>query len=484
MVFCIDVRSERLRRQLESLADDVETFGFAGFFGMPLEFVPLGAVTGEAHVPALLQPKFKLQERFSCSDPDGETKMISQRTQIRTWRRLWSGFQTSAVGCFSFVETLGLLYGWKLAKRGLGFHSVTPSPRFDAVPEHRRDHIGPQLQDLPQEGVSPSQQADLAESMLRGVGLTKDFAPLVVLCGHASQSNNNPLAAGLDCGACGGHSGEPNARMAAMLLNQPSIRTRLAQRGIKIPATTHVLAGLHNTTTDEIQYYGSREVPASHAEAFDRLQELSKTASRRTRCERMPTVSGKHSIDSFRRAADWSEVRPEWALAGNAAFVIAPRSLTRGVDLGGQSFLHSYDYKNDPHGAILEAIMTAPLVVAHWINMQYFASTVDGRHFGSGTKTVHNVVGRFGILSGNGGDLMTGLPWQSVHDGATFQHGPMRLQAVIAAPRDSIDRVLRNHPGVAELVDGDWMHLTAIENGRAFRRALSGQWNYISSEKE
>ena len=59
--------------------------------------------------------------------------------------------------------------------------------------------------------------------------------------------------------------------------------------------------------------------------------------------------------------------------------------------------------------------MTAPMIVAHWINMQYFASTVDNDHFGSGNKTIHNVVGRFGILSGNGGDLMTGLPWQSLH---------------------------------------------------------------------
>ncbi len=81
--------------------------------------------------------------------------------------------------------------------------------------------------------------------------------------------------------------------------------------------------------------------------------------------------------------------------------------------------------------------MTAPMVVANWINMQYYASTVDPMHFGSGNKAIHNVVGRFGVLSGNGGDLMTGLPWQSLHDGVNYQHHPLRLLVVLAAPRRS-----------------------------------------------
>ncbi|MEZ6090122.1 MAG: putative inorganic carbon transporter subunit DabA [Pirellulaceae bacterium] len=156
-------------------------------------------------------------------------------------------------------------------------------------------------------------------------------------------------------------------------------------------------------------------------------------AGEQTRLERLPLVEGESIADLFRRSGDWSEVRPEWALAGNAAFIVGPREITEGVDLDGRTFLHSYDEANDPSGAVLELIMTAPMVVAHWINMQYYASTVDNHHFGSGNKTVHNVVGRFGILSGGGGDLMTGLPWQSVHSGKHFQHRPQRLQVVIAA---------------------------------------------------
>ncbi len=145
------------------------------------------------------------------------------------------------------------------------------------------------------------------------------------------------------------------------------------------------------------------------------------------------------------------------------------------------AFLHSYDHTQDPDGGVLETIMTAPMVVAHWINMQYYASTVDNRHFGSGNKTVHNVVGRFGILSGNGGDLMTGLPWQSLHTGDDYQHLPMRLQSVIAAPRGSIERVIEKHEAISDLLTGGWLHLIAIDEGTVYRYAEDGSWQAVNS---
>lgn len=480
MVFCIDVRSERVRRQLETLSGEIETLGFAGFFGMPIGYVPMGETDSKSHVPVLLKPQFQLYEGLNSSDLDCESKAISKRRQIRSWRKLWKKFQSSPVGCFSFVETTGLFYGFGLLARAIGFNAKRVDPRFDGVCTHEHAKLKPTLRSLNKQGITTSRQADLTASMLRNLGLTKDFARLVVFCGHASQTENNPLAAALDCGACGGHSGEPNARLAAALLNQPYIRSALADQHIEIPSDTHFVAGLHNTTTDSIEYFDLDDLPESHRGDLQELVELSTVAAERTRQERMSSVWSKSVSDLVKRASDWSEVRPEWGLAGNAAFIAAPRSLTKNGNLDGRAFLHSYDHKQDPDGTVLETIVTAPMIVAHLINMQYYASTVDNHYFGSGNKAIHNIVGRFGILSGNGGDLRTGLPWQSVHTGEQYQHLPMRLQALIAAPLESIERVIAKHEIIANLLTGGWLHLIALEGGQAYRYVENGNWQAVA----
>jgi uncharacterized protein YbcC (UPF0753/DUF2309 family) len=485
MVFCIDVRSERIRRQLESQSSDIETFGFAGFFGMAFEFAKLGQTTGTAQLPVLLKPQFKIREGLHPeSESPQETVTITKRRQIRSWRAFWKSFKGSAVSCFSFVETVGLFFAIPLLRRAIGYHPQPTTPQHDGVPTSSLPELGPTLRGLCQQGLTPSLQTDLAERMLRNLGLTQDFAQLVVFCGHASQTENNPLAASLDCGACGGHSGEPNARFAALLLNQPHIRQALAERGIAIPADTHFLGGLHNTTTDRIDFYDVADVPAELQAAVQELQASCAIAGNRTQLERLPIVASNSLAGLLKRSQDWSEVRPEWGLAGNAAFIVAPRAMTRDAHLDARSFLHNYDYTQDTHGQVLETIMTAPMIVANWINLQYYASTVDNRNFGSGNKTIHNVVGGFGILSGNGGDLTTGLPWQSLHTGHHYQHLPMRLQVVIAAPREMIERVIAKHKLVSNLLNGNWLHIIAINGQRPYRYLPGGGWEDLGQKHD
>jgi uncharacterized protein YbcC (UPF0753/DUF2309 family) len=480
VVFCIDVRSERVRRQLESQSDSIETYGFAGFFGVGFEFVELGQSSGCAQLPVLLKPQFKLYEGLPESLPPQESEATVKRLHIRHWRSLWKSLQNSASSCFSFVETLGLHYGLRLFQRTLGQQSGTSSIKKDGLTAEQLVNLGPTLRGLNKQGLTTARQADIAEGMLRNLGLTDNFAELVVFCGHTSQTENNPLAAGLDCGACGGHSGEPNARFAALLLNQLYIRQALAERGIAIPPATHFVAAVHNTTTDVITFFDKEDLPLERRFALRELEDHCRVASQQTRSERAPTMRAKSALELFKRAGDWSEVRPEWGLAGNAAFIAAPRRMTQSANLNARSFLHSYDFRCDPDGAVLENIMTAPLIVANWINLQYYASAVDNHHFGSGTKTIHNVVGKFGILSGNGGDLQTGLPWQSLHTGQQYQHVPMRLQAVIVAPRAMIDRVIAKHQNLADLLDGQWLHLIAVEAGQSYRYAMSGEWELLA----
>jgi uncharacterized protein YbcC (UPF0753/DUF2309 family) len=294
---------------------------------------------------------------------------------------------------------------------------------------------------------------------------------------------NNPHASGLDCGACGGHSGEANARLAAQLLNDADVRAGLAARGIAIPEDTWFVAGLHDTTVDTVTLHDTAALPASHATDLAQLRQWLSDAGALARRERMPTLDGdvpatQADVAIRRRSRDWSQVRPEWGLAGNASFIIAPRDRTRGIDLGGRAFLHEYDWRDDSGFGVLEQIMSAPMVVGSWINLQYYGSSVDNRAFGAGNKVLHNVVGAtLGVFEGNGGDLRTGLPLQSLHDGKRWVHEPLRLSVCIEAPCAAIDAVIEKHEAVRELVANGWLHLFQIApDGRLHQWRAARQW--------
>ena len=61
-VFCIDVRSEVIRRALESQHEGIETKGFAGFFGVPLAYQPQGSAMVRSQTPGLLSPALRVEE--------------------------------------------------------------------------------------------------------------------------------------------------------------------------------------------------------------------------------------------------------------------------------------------------------------------------------------------------------------------------------------------------------------------------------------
>jgi uncharacterized protein YbcC (UPF0753/DUF2309 family) len=487
--FCIDVRSEVFRRALETAYPEAETIGFAGFFGFPIEYVPIGQSRGGAQCPVLLKPAFVVCEAVKGADETEEAEVLGVRLLRRRAAKAWKSFKVSAVSSFSFVETAGLGYAAKLATDSAALTRPVPSPNVDGLDSDIARRVGPRLAAREvagrTTGFTREQKLAMAEAVLKAMSMTGPFARLVLLAGHGSTTVNNPHASGLDCGACGGHTGEANARVAAAILNDADVRTGLVDKGIAIPTDCWFLGALHDTTTDDVTLFDAESVPAELSGDLARLKTALATAASIARLERSAALglAGALTPDPLikARSQDWSQVRPEWGLAGNAAFIAAPRRLTRGLDLRGRSFLHSYEHDRDDGYRVLELIMTAPLVVASWINLQYFGSTVNNEAFGSGNKVLHNVVGQLGVLEGNAGDLRVGLPWQSVHDGQRFVHEPVRLSVFIAAPESAMDDVLMRHAAVRDLVTNEWIFLHSLSDDgtRARRCHAPGDWRAV-----
>ncbi|MBE3655909.1 hypothetical protein BOO92_04240 [Vibrio navarrensis] len=474
--FCIDVRSEVIRRHLEAQSDQIATLGFAGFFGLPISYDPIGTQIKRPQLPGLLAPSVSVCDSSGCAEQDA--KIAKQREQALERETGWSMFQRMPASTFTLVEALGLGYVGKLVKRALPLTAKRKNAAMPGLSLANTKQLRPTL------FADTEQQVMLAENALKGMGLTEYLAPIVLLVGHGSETANNPQRAGLDCGACCGQTGEVNARALAQILNQQAVREGLSQRGVVIPDSTHFVAALHNTTTEALRLFDIGSLDDPTKKQLSELQATLDAASSSASAERVPQIGlkadsnqpSKVAKEMERRSVDWAQTRPEWGLANNAAFIIAPRERTRGIPLHGRTFLHEYCSEADLDATLLAQIMTAPMVVTNWINMQYYASTVDPRRYGSGNKTLHNVVGgRLGVFEGNGGDLRIGLSLQSLHDGSRWRHEPLRLTVVIDAPEKAIESVIRQHAIVRQLVENQWLYLARFEQeGLAFFE--QGRW--------
>ncbi|MFN2360644.1 MAG: YbcC family protein [Marinobacter sp.] len=473
-VFCIDVRSEIIRRHLEEAHPGIQTIGFAGFFGLPIVHHKHGPYRPMEKLPGILGPAYRVVDTLGSNDSDAAlSKALDQREKTRESVRK---AKYGSLSTFTLVETTGLAWAWKLVKDSLNLSAGKTRSGKQSQAEARLVYL---------HGGDPlfeTTKVELVAGFLRGMSLTHNFAPLLVFTGHGTHTENNPHNAGLACGACGGQNGGLNARLAAQLFNDPQVRVALAEEGISIPGDSWAVAAEHCTVTDEVSLFDSPKLPASHAPFLADLERGFAEAGKKTRRERATALklNGFGDNDLLQkvksRTSDWTEVRPEWGLANNAAIIFAKRARTRARNLGGRVFLHDYDPEQDQNGDILAALLSAPMIVANWINMQYFGSVTMLDVFGAGNKLLHSVVGgNVGVIEGNGTDLRIGLPLQSVHDGAYWRHEPVRLTVLVDAPAERIEAAVRKNPDVEALVDNQWVWLYRLtDQGRALYS--KGHW--------
>lgn len=471
-MFCIDVRSEPFRRNLEAVGN-YETIGFAGFFGIPIRCLALDQHHETDQVPAIVQPKYTVHEVVREGKKNEAVRHNGGARVLYAIREMLDDMKYHVLTPYIMVESIGWFFGIQLFGRTLFPEAyrkwqsrikkaIVPPVGTQMTVDRTSDNLG----------LSDEEQCATIETVLKTMGLNRKFARLVVVCGHTSTSDNNPYEAALACGACGGNSGKPNARLLAAMANKPHVREHLAKNGIVVPEDTHFIGAVHDTTTDAIELFDLEDLPETHRQDLERLQADLKEAALRTNCERCIRLPGAVKNPSpelaakevGRRAGDWSETRPEWGLAGNATFIIGSRTLTKDINLEGRAFLNSHNYRLDPTGALLEGIMMGPMVVGQWINAEHYFSATDTEVYGSGSKIYHNVVGRIGIMSGPQSDLRSGLAWQSMMNGELPYHEPLRLFVVIEAPRERILQILERQPILKQLCDNEWIHLMTIDH--------------------
>lgn len=475
VMFCIDDRFESSRRHLEEIAPDVETFGAAGFFGLAIAYQGIDDPSTFPLCPVVVKPQHRIDE-----EPLTMQLNVAElrKARLREWGRVTTLFNKASrslvLGLFvsiltGFLATIPLLLS-VFAPRAAHRLRLAVRHKFLPEPKTRLTQGRQGVDNLPADqlhtGFSLDEKTTRVVGLLENIGLTKRFAPIVAVLGHDSASVNNPYFPAYSCGACGGRSGGPNARLFARMANQPEVRQRLEARGIHIPPETTFVGGVYDTANDCIRLFDAETLPPAARAGLPALEALLADMCKRNaheRCRRFASAPARPSPEQAQRhveqrAVDLSQARPELGHATNASCFVGRRSLTQGLFLDRRAFLVSYDPSIDKAGAILERILLAVGPVGAGINLEYLFSTVDRERLGAGTKLPHNVTGLFGVMNGAASDLRTGLPTQMIEI-----HEPVRLHLVVEASTDTLLGIVERQPIVAELVKNEWIRVAAVD---------------------
>lgn len=454
-VFCIDERECSLRRHLEYVEPNCETYGAPGFFGVEFYFRAMGAKFMDKLCPAPVNPKHLIIET------DSQPHVIHDIMLNKDTFSLIKGFGLTLI--------LGIASLWKLLKIIL-FPSQEPAHTvsFAHGGMHSKlsvENTNPnQVEDGLQIGFTISEMTDRIENFLKGIGLTNNFSPIIYMIAHGSSSANNPHSGAYDCGACSGRPGSVNARVFCLMANHPAVRSSLKQRGIDIPDETVFIPGMHDTTSDIMQFYDealTSQQQALHEGIWKQFEQaLDFNAKERSR--RFASIDTTDSLKTIRteikkRSISAFEPRPELGHGTNSLAIVGRREITRGLYLDRRAFLNSYDYSKDLDGIYLRKVMAPIGIVCGGINLEYYFSRVDNQKLGCGTKLPHNVIGLLGIANSVDGDLRPGLSWQMIEP-----HDPIRLLVIVEHYPEIVLQCIQSSDEMYEWYANEWVHIAAL----------------------
>ena len=456
-IFCIDDRECSIRRHIEGIHPSFQSFGTPGHFNIETYFQPDGSAQRTKICPAPLKPAHLIKEKSINNKRNSELHFSP-----RSYGLILGWILTHTYGFWSaFKLALSIFKPSSLNKMAVSSQQhMHPESILSIAYEGETTIDGLQV------GFTTEEMTQIVFSQLKSIGLTSNFARLIYLVAHGSSSANNTHYAGYDCGACSGRPGSVNARAFAYMANYPLVRESLTSMGIDIPAGTHFIAVLHDTSRDEFTYYDTALLSVSHLDGFEQdqkefAQALQFNATERSR--KFVTMNSSLSTDKVHervklRSVSLFEPRPELNHANNCLCIVGRRSFSQNLFLDRRAFLNSYDYRNDPDTTYLEGILNAVAPVCGGINLEYYFSRVDNQQLGAGTKLPHNVMGLIGVANGIDGDLRTGLPSQMIE-----VHDPYRLLVVVEQTPQKILEAIQRRPQTWEWFNNEWVRLVAYD---------------------
>ena len=468
-VLCFDEREESFRRQLEEICPTVETYGFAGFFGVAIQYLGLDDIKPRALCPIVITPEVLVEEVTIGAEIHSYNKAKKRIGKIHNFIKnsrkslLRGSFWSFLAGIFKVIPLMGhSLFplhterAWnRLRKLGI----YRPQTRLSVkCNDEKVRRYGFRV------GFTLKEMSDILFNGLTTMDLKNNFCDVVMLIGHHSSSLNNPHESAYNCGATGGGNGGINARALAVIANDLAVRQELKLRGIEIPDSTWFIAAAHDTCNDFIEYYDLDLLPENLQKDFRFIRAtLTKACNHNAheRCRRFESVPKKISplaaqkyVES--RAMDLAQPRPEYGHGTNAVCIVGQREKTRGLFLDRRAFLISYNPQKDLDGKILANLLQAVMPVGSGINLEYYFSTVDSFSYGCGTKLPHNITGLIGVMDGYSSDLRSGLPWQTVEI-----HEPVRMLTIIEATTETLLEIAKEKPAIEKLIKNDWIQLIA-----------------------
>lgn len=454
MFFCIDDREESFRRYLEETSSRVETYGVAGFFGLDMMYQKINEKRSRRYCPPAATPAYIVREEGSSSVYHFANFL--HETYTNFFKSLFYNFILSPL---KSIETNLHLYFPREKRIIAGHLNKTKVDKIHCYNNGEEEINGLKV------GYTLEESAQRVAGILKGSGLIKDFSSYVVMIGHGHDSYNNPHVSAYRCGACSGANAAPNAKIFAIMTNDPRVRKILREsHGLDIPDSTYFIGGFHDTCNDRVDLFDIDSLKMNQADQ-DELNEIISTAQKRNakeRCRKFYQVAKNYGPEDAlkfveKRAWHVAEPRPELNHATNALCIVGKRELTKDVFLDRKAFLVSYDPLIDHDGALLAGLLKAVIPVCAGINLEYYFSKVDTENYGSGSKTSHNVSGFIGVINGIRGDLRTGLVWQMVE-----YHDPLRILFVIESTEDKIFNIMANNSEVKNLIENKWIALALI----------------------